>query len=365
MEDLKKLAQAIEAQEALRGIVPDEQIDAAVEALQEKAAALQQQGRTGITAGMIRAHSVVNGVQINVGVDSGDPESLHRAYLHHLLKNAGKLSLAGIDPKAASEAEAQLNLGAVYTGLLTLTPEECEPLTQEHGLPERMARGERRLSALAHLDREPRLVLLGDPGSGKSTFVNFVALCLAGEALGRGDANLARLREPLPQEGDKDEDPAPQPGDDVVANGDFEAGRTGWDEDTAYEYALIVHVSGLLDPITPHEGEWAAWLGGDDKLTTAIEQTIAVPAAGATLVYWHWIDSIFACDGSTGGVMFNGAFVDQYPLCTGADTGCWVQRSVDVTAYAGQTVVLRFTARTKADNYSSLYIDTVSVQVTP
>jgi bacillopeptidase F (M6 metalloprotease family) len=57
--------------------------------------------------------------------------------------------------------------------------------------------------------------------------------------------------------------------------------------------------------------------------------------------------------------------VDQYPLCTGADTGGWVQRSVDVTAYAGQTVVLRFTARTKAENYSSLYIDTVSVQGTP
>ena len=150
---------------------------------------------------MIRAHSVVNGVQINVGVDSSDPESLRRAYLHHLLKNAGKLSLAGIDPKAASEAEAQLNLGAVYTGLLTLTPEECDHLTRENCLPERMARGERRRSALAHLDREPRLVLLGDPGSGKSTFVNFVALCLAGEALGRDDANLARLREPLPRIG--------------------------------------------------------------------------------------------------------------------------------------------------------------------
>ena len=158
---------------------------------------------------------------------------------------------------------------------------------------------------------------------------------------------------------------APPPDAHVVANGDFEAGRTGWDEDTAYEYALIVHASGLPNPITPQEGEWAAWLGGDAKLTTAIEQTISVPAAGATLVYWHWIDSIFACDGSTGGVMLDGTVVDPYPLCAGADTGGWVQRSVDVTAYAGQTVALRFTSHTKTDNYSSLYIDTVSVQGAP
>jgi predicted NACHT family NTPase len=125
-----------------------------------------------------------------------------------VFKQTGTVLLAGVDPKAASEAEARLNLGAVYTALLTLTPEMRESLSR--GMtPERDARS---LSAVEQLNRHDRLVLLGDPGSGKSTFVNFVALCLAGEALKSPNVNLALLTAPLPKEKDDEEDhEEPQP----------------------------------------------------------------------------------------------------------------------------------------------------------
>jgi len=178
-------------------------------------------GSVGIQAGQISAENVVNGVQVvyqwSGSAGAGEATPLREAYLNHLFETSSRLSLSGIDPKAASDpqSQARLDLGAVYTALLTLTPEERERLKDATYL-EAPGRETRRLSALAQLDRHPRLVLLGDPGSGKSTFVNFVALCLAGEVLGAKAANLARLIEPLPQEDEdrqqeEEKEPQPQP----------------------------------------------------------------------------------------------------------------------------------------------------------
>ncbi len=130
------------------------------------------------------------------------PESLRRAYLHRIARQTRRLPLTGVDPKTArDQGSSELQLSAVYTALLTQRPEtiDIDRAIQEQ-YPERIAREARRLSALEVLDREPRLALLGGPGSGKSTFVNFVALCLAGEGLGYADANLSVLVAPLPVE---------------------------------------------------------------------------------------------------------------------------------------------------------------------
>ncbi|MCP4417177.1 MAG: SUMF1/EgtB/PvdO family nonheme iron enzyme [Chloroflexi bacterium] len=164
---------------------------------------------------------LVMGNQTKQIIDSEktDPEALRRAYLSRLLDERNQLLLGGIDPKAATEAGDQLQLSAVYTALLTASSEE-------HQL-EKMARtvlaGERqprRLSALEQLNKHRNLVLLGDPGSGKSTFVNFIALCLAGALLGQKSVGLALLTAPLPADEDEKrqrasekEAPQPQPWD--------------------------------------------------------------------------------------------------------------------------------------------------------
>ncbi len=166
-------------------------------------------GTVGISADTITATNVVSGVQVNftlppvAGASDGvSPTSstLLEAYLGRVTADAGRLSLAGVDPAVATaKAGEEMQLGAIYTALATYTPEESKRM--EGGGPG-MPRDTRRHSALDQLNRHRHLVLLGDPGSGKSTFVNFVALCLAGEMLGLDAANLAVLRTPLPADGE-------------------------------------------------------------------------------------------------------------------------------------------------------------------
>jgi formylglycine-generating enzyme required for sulfatase activity len=146
--------------------------------------------RGSLAAGRI-VNSSVRIVNEGGGPDPEQARDLERAYLERLRRDAGALEwLASIGYR--DRDTPAVTLGSVYTALMTTRPDTED--RHKGG-----AEGERRLSALAVLNREPHLVLTGDPGSGKSAFVNFLALCLAGEILGAAPG-LKDLTEPLPQE---------------------------------------------------------------------------------------------------------------------------------------------------------------------
>ena len=136
-----------------------------------------------------------------------DENTLRHIYLTYLFNQTSKPNLEGIYLRdAGQERDARIKLQAIYTALLTLTPEEHEKIERGQ-MPESAPR---RLSALAQLNEHRHLMLLGDPGSGKSTFVNFAALCLAGAGLNHPEVNLKLLTSPLPDdEGENEEHPQP------------------------------------------------------------------------------------------------------------------------------------------------------------
>ncbi len=184
---------------------------------------VQQRGSGGIAIGAGAVAAGASGVAIG-GHVYGDvhlgtatapepTEELRAAYLTWLMEQVRAVPLTGVDPKSIrEETRRDLDLAAVYTALMTQRTERAE----ERALrPDREAQ---HLSALAVLNTEPHLALLGDPGSGKSTFINFVALCMAGELCHHPDANLRVLTAPVPEDDSasrhrEEEKPQPQPWD--------------------------------------------------------------------------------------------------------------------------------------------------------
>jgi hypothetical protein len=148
------------------------------------------------------------------------------------------------------------------------------------------------------------------------------------------------------------------PPSNPIQNGDFENGRDGsWTEYSAQGWDLI-----STDITVPaHSGSWAAWLGGDNDEIAYIEQQVTIPSGSSVLSFWYWINSEDSCGNDFGGVIINGStVVDAFDLCSSTNTGGWVRRTVDLNAYAGQTVQLQIRAETNSSLNSNLFVDDVA-----
>jgi serine protease len=146
----------------------------------------------------------------------------------------------------------------------------------------------------------------------------------------------------------------------AVANGNFESGRfVSWSEGSAQGYEIVVSTGG----VTPHGGSWKAWLGGDDNEVAFIQQQVTVPANTPYLIFYHFVSSQDAPGYDFGRVKINGNTVQTIDLAK--DTSGWVLYSVNLSAYAGQSVTLRFEATTDVSAVSSWFIDDVGFSSLP
>lgn len=145
-----------------------------------------------IAAAYAQASRVVAGADPETPAPLADQQAALERYLRALRLACNALPLAALADDGDPHRRAELTLNRVYIALDTTTqvPVEDPAKDGRKTSRERPPEGfdpERKLRVVPVLEAaatQPRLVILGDPGSGKSTFTNYLGYLLAGARLG-------------------------------------------------------------------------------------------------------------------------------------------------------------------------------------
>ena len=151
----------------------------------------------------------------------------------------------------------------------------------------------------------------------------------------------------------------PPPPPDPLENGNFEQGAgVGWSEASSGGWPIVTNdfLTNVIDPI----GVWAAWLGGANDEQSELWQQIVVDPATPVLRYTYAIGSADDCGFDRAQIVINStAVVRQFDLCVANETDGWVQGTVDLAAYAGQSVELLFLLVNDETRNSNFFLDNV------
>ena len=146
---------------------------------------------------------------------------------------------------------------------------------------------------------------------------------------------------------------------EVLRDGSFEAGGQGWLQYSAQGYELI-------SDFNPRGGRLGAYLAGVNNADDRLSQQVTLPVGSSTLRAWWYLataETASAFDRMSVTLQRpDGSWLaDLIIVDNTAPVGIWDEIVVDLSPYAGQTVLLRFTGHTDGTNISDFYLDDISV----
>ncbi len=147
-----------------------------------------------------------------------------------------------------------------------------------------------------------------------------------------------------------------------IRNGNFEQGRNGdWSESSSNGFDIVTDAD---FQITPHSGSWLAWLGGIDEEVSTLSQSVTLPAGPAvSLSFWFYIGSLEDdCNADIAAVKINNVTVWATGLCSLSNSGGWQNKTINLGAYAGQTIAILFRVETDFALNSNFFVDDVILQ---
>ena len=150
-------------------------------------------------------------------------------------------------------------------------------------------------------------------------------------------------------------------GDQIVGNGGFESGTAPWTQS-----ASVISAATSAEPA--HGGTMDAWLDGYGSThTDTLSQSLTLPAgcASATLSWWAHVDTKETTTSTAYDKLVVQAGTDTLASYSNLDknTG-YVQRTVDVSRYLGQTVTLKITGTEDSSLATNFLLDDFSLTTT-
>ncbi|MER8193579.1 hypothetical protein ABTY00_06435 [Streptomyces microflavus] len=148
----------------------------------------------------------------------------------------------------------------------------------------------------------------------------------------------------------------PTPGGNALANSGFEQGVTGWTQS-----ANIITNSAQQ---AAHGGSWYAWMMGNGTTATetVTQNNIAVPSTGTPKLTF-WLKTTTKESGTTVydtlKVKVNSTTLATYSNAHASTS--YVQRSIDLSAYKGQTVNLELSGQEDAYLATTFLVDDVTI----